>query len=698
MEEGMQKPKLCVVVPVYNCADLIGNCVKSLERQTYENVEIILVDDGSTDDSGQLCDVLAKTCRNVRVIHQENGGVSNARNAGILSADGEYLHLCDSDDWLEPEAYEEILSRMESEQADVALFGWYVDMPDGRAVPKTANAFDGTGTQDQIFSGMLCMTGDPGGNRGYGNYVWNKVYRRSKLNDRTGKPVLFDPTVQIAEDGLWLVYAAQNWEKGVFLKKPYYHYTLNPNSTMNKPENYTKTRLASQDSHIKMLDVLRAYNDSYFRIHRDVCTKYFWMTVKSPKGRDPEFIQKVLENITEINDGKCPEAIKKEGAQMLARAEAGKEQPSDAEKAPDRIGILTFHRAINYGALLQCYALQEKLRELGTDVKVIDYRSPFLESAYRLTWDLQKNKWSSIWPWLNGVPSQIRKKRRFRRFAAKHLHLTEPYEQTTIPRCENSFKGIITGSDQVWNMTVCGNDYSFLLDFVKDNGKKLSYAVSMGSYQPSEEEMRMIGSFRSVSLREKNACSVISRQLGRAVHADLDPTLLLDREQWEKVVAKRQMKKPYVFIYSVYPQYRMVKYAKKLAKEKGLEIVHLHNRVKKAIREDGVHLLFDCSPEQFLSWIRHADYVLSNSFHGTVFSILFERQFLSELETRVGYNNRVWELLRMLGLERRILDRVPGINDGVSPEESIDWKSVEEKLIRNRAVSEEYLRSICKED
>ena len=360
-----------------------------------------------------------------------------------------------------------------------------------------------------------------------------------------------------------------------------------------------------------------------------------------------------------------------------------------------KIGVMTFHRAINYGALMQGYALVEKLKDCGANSSMIYYKCPFIENAYRLTWGLNKKTITGYTTWIKSIPDQIRKKKRFRKFMKKHLTLSKGYNKDNISKCEKEFDGFVTGSDQVWNMQVCGNDKNYMLDFSKDNSKKYSYAASIGGYVLSEDEIEIAKSFNKISMREKSASDYIANATGKEVHTDLDPTLLLTKEQWERVICKKRViKKPYIFIYSVHPQNRMVEYAYKLAKEKGLEIYHLHNRVKKDLKEDNVHLIFDSSPEQFLSLIHDAEYVITNSFHGTVFSIIFQKQFLSELETKGGFNNRVWELLCKLEIKRRILDRVPGINDGIVIDEEIDWNTVDINMKKEREKSVEYLNSI----
>ena len=302
-----------VIVPIYNAEKHIRKCVDSLVNQTYQNTEIILVDDGSPDTSGKICDEYAGKYDRVKVIHKSNGGVSAARNTGMSAASGQYIHFCDADDWIEPETYSDIVPKLVEEDADVALFGWYVDTENKgviSSVSRTDHALDGVGDQYDIFHGMLIICGTAGGLKGYGNFIWNKIYKKESLIDENGNLILFDETIKVAEDGIWLMYAGQNWNKGVFARKAYYHYYTNNESVMNTAGNFSSTRLASQQAHMRMLDILKDFNRDYYEIHRQACITYFWIVAKSnPAGKTPEFVAQVISNIIAINDGVCPEAL-----------------------------------------------------------------------------------------------------------------------------------------------------------------------------------------------------------------------------------------------------------------------------------------------------------------------------------------------------------------------------------------------------
>ncbi len=364
-----------------------------------------------------------------------------------------------------------------------------------------------------------------------------------------------------------------------------------------------------------------------------------------------------------------------------------------------RIGILTYHRAINYGALMQTYALQKALQSKGADVRVIDYCSPHIDWSYRLTWGLNKKHVKGWMNWLRGIPYTIRKKRRFRKYEKKVLNMTSnAYSDKNIAECECEFDKIITGSDQVWNLNINGNDTAYLLDFVKNPEKKYSYAVSIGAYQFEDEYAKMLHDFSELSLRETSAAQYIEQLTGKSCRTNIDPTLLLTGDDWRKEVGRtRLMKKPYIFIYSVHPQNHLIQVAKELANKTGYEIIYLHNRVQTQLMKiPDVKVLFDCTPAQFLGYIEGAQCVLTNSFHGTVFSILFHKQFFSELCTVGGFNNRVFELLYSLGLERRYLENNVELGAWIDVEEKIDWDDVEQRLAEYRQSSLQYIEELAK--
>ena len=207
-----QNPLISVIVPVYNVAAWLPRCVDSILAQTYEHLEILLVDDGSTDNSGEICEQYAKKDTRVRVIHKENGGLSSARNAGLDKASGGYIGFVDSDDWIEPEMYGEMLALMEQNHAQLVCAGRYdVDGGTGEKTlglcPQRLEQVSGEELAGRIFLWDHCDSS-----------ACDKLYRRELFEG------IRYPEGKTSEDipvTYWLALKAQ-W--AVLRDKPFYNY------------------------------------------------------------------------------------------------------------------------------------------------------------------------------------------------------------------------------------------------------------------------------------------------------------------------------------------------------------------------------------------------------------------------------------------------------------------------------------------
>lgn len=317
MNQNLEDIKISVVIPAYNVENYIQKSADSILNQTHKNVELIIVDDESTDGTPQVVDEIAKKDSRVVVIHKKNGGVSAARNDGMKVSTGEYLHFLDADDWIDLDCYETMLKMMVEADADAGYFGWSKDNKYGTAFVQSKNAYTGEGDQKDLMIKALSLVGVGGGYESYGNYIWNKMYKRSSICDEQGNFILFDENVRYAEDGLWLMEVGRYWKKGVFCAKPFHHYFQNPASVMNDKAKYNRSRLGSQESHLKMLEMVKEFCPEAYEIHKDVCNQFFWLHVKNPDGRDPEFIAQVLTNIATLNDGVIPTSVGESIAEML---------------------------------------------------------------------------------------------------------------------------------------------------------------------------------------------------------------------------------------------------------------------------------------------------------------------------------------------------------------------------------------------
>lgn len=214
--------KVSIVVPVYNCEMFLPRCIRSILGQTYENIELLLVDDGATDRSGKLCDHYAGN-EKVRVFHQKNEGVSCARNRGIAEAEGEYILFVDSDDTIEKEMVETLVQAVQMEKADCAFCGLVHDWPDyswnvpERPVQKVT---DGRGAIREILINKIATAGP----------VCKMFHRNLLMAD--GGAGIFPRDLTIGEDALAMIDALQKAERVAFDTKPLYHYNHREDSLM----------------------------------------------------------------------------------------------------------------------------------------------------------------------------------------------------------------------------------------------------------------------------------------------------------------------------------------------------------------------------------------------------------------------------------------------------------------------------------
>ncbi|MBE6127682.1 MAG: glycosyltransferase [Erysipelotrichaceae bacterium] len=223
------KPKLSIVVPVYNVENYLERCVNSLINQTFSNFEIILVDDGSPDRSGLMCDEYSKKDKRIHAVHKCNGGLSSARNAGMAVASGEYIGFVDSDDDVEPDMYEKLVNAAEEYQVDFVMADYLRIENDGRRFTKTLNIeagyYDRQKIVDIILPNLIMMESIE-----YGPFlsVWHCLYRREFLKDHN---LLFDDQIRWSEDNIFSAIMGYQCQSFYYLKgEALYHYYQNPGS------------------------------------------------------------------------------------------------------------------------------------------------------------------------------------------------------------------------------------------------------------------------------------------------------------------------------------------------------------------------------------------------------------------------------------------------------------------------------------
>lgn len=207
---------ISVIVPIYAVEEFLDQCIESIVSQTHKNLEIILVDDGSPDRCGQMCDAWAEKDRRIKVIHKENGGLSDARNAGLAEATGDYIAFVDSDDWIESNMYETMLCALTENDADFCACGIMDSYSDKEVVHPVRSC---VGTSEVFLSMIYHDTVFPVA-------AWNKLYRSEML---TGFKF---PKGKICEDAFTTYLLVDRADRIVQIKEPCYHYRIRPRSIM----------------------------------------------------------------------------------------------------------------------------------------------------------------------------------------------------------------------------------------------------------------------------------------------------------------------------------------------------------------------------------------------------------------------------------------------------------------------------------
>ena len=358
-----------------------------------------------------------------------------------------------------------------------------------------------------------------------------------------------------------------------------------------------------------------------------------------------------------------------------------------------KIGILTFHCAHNYGAILQCYALQEYLKVQGHNVEVIDYRPPYLLKPYSLFNINRIRSRNPIRIIKNFIRESILFYGRYKRycgfesFIKNRLNLSAKVKGKNIP---DNYDVYIIGSDQVWNPKITeefDNIYFANFPFKKEQKKYISYAASMETQELNHEQKKYftsaLNSLDQISVRENVLCELLQPLTHKDIKQVLDPTLLIESSVWEKVVTPPNIKLKYVLVYQVRINERTMQIANEIAKQIGGIVIETVAWLDKQCLKNKYQY---ASPEMFLGLIKHASCIVTTSFHGTAFSVIFNKPFYT-LVLNDGKDSRSLSLLSSVGLRDRAisLETVPTFTP-------IDYSKANQQLNIIRKESSQFLK------
>lgn len=332
----------------------------------------------------------------------------------------------------------------------------------------------------------------------------------------------------------------------------------------------------------------------------------------------------------------------------------------------NKIGIVTYHGSENYGSVLQAYALQKTVSNITEKpCKIINYVSDEQKNLYKIFFkpiNLKSIVKNLIV--LKKIATRKFRKKTFIKFRKNKLHINnESFNTISLNHLDpNEFSTIIFGSDQIWNVRIpdC-NDFYF--SSFTSNARKISYAASMGGLNPNLNKneqnhlSNLLERFSAISVREEIAKSVISSFYNKDIAVNVDPVFLLTKDDWLKLSTKEEVAKKYIFFYSIDNNDDSIEIAKWYSNKFKLPVVVLFTSWKSYLIESKtIKWAKNQAPEDFISLIYNAELVLSGSFHGTAFSLIFNKPFYriqKQVNNKLIFDDRIATLFKKLEIDNR---------------------------------------------
>ena len=347
-----------------------------------------------------------------------------------------------------------------------------------------------------------------------------------------------------------------------------------------------------------------------------------------------------------------------------------------------KTGLVTFYHIHHYGALLQAYATEQAVERCGSECEIVDYYVNQNNDLFRKPTGLGSAA-ADVHTALHYGPLKARYQR-FETFSKQYLrisgHRFESLEE--LKGAELPYDVILSGSDQIWNPKIFPDgrfDPVFFGTF--SSRRKIAYAPSFGvPHIPEgmEEELRSyLESFSHISVRERQGREIVKEITGKDVPVVLDPTLLLTAEQWSAMAVPPDRSGGYILCYCISKPGALAPYIQRLAEETGLPVVQLCG-IRQKVHPKAACVL-DAGPSEFLGLFQNASYVCTNSFHGTVFSVQFQKPFFTAVapsELAAPESSRTFSILSRLGLTERII----GTGATAGLDDTIDWADVDRRL------------------
>lgn len=366
-----------------------------------------------------------------------------------------------------------------------------------------------------------------------------------------------------------------------------------------------------------------------------------------------------------------------------------------------KIKTLTTYNVYNYGASLQAYALMKYLQNKGHEVEIIDYQPEYLRRKYDYKWVNPESKMSKylltrfVYRIMKYLQRQttLKRKKAFDQFTDNLLKQTKVkyLNYSELKKNPPEADLYLVGSDQIWNVFYeTGRDDAFFLDFVK-KGKKASYAASFSYINIDDENKkrikRLLEDFTAVSVREYHGVDILQK-IGIESQWVLDPVFLLSKDEWRTLIPAYNKKEKYLLIYDFEGNKSLKKFAIDYAKEYGLKIYSINDTYPLFYADKNFN---SAGPIEFLTMIYHCDAFISNSFHGTAFSIMFNKPVFVFNRHRHKVNSRMESLMTLFDLKQYI---EPDCNNIRSITDNFDFKKINQILDAERNKSLNFINAL----
>lgn len=683
MEKDREMLRVSVIIPVFNNESYIAECLKSVIDQTYESVEIIVVDDCSADSSAHVVEEFAKNHTTINLVRQEkNRGVSAARNRGIEEAKGEYLLFLDADDAIVPTYIETLVEKQR--ETGAGLLGYrLVRVEDGdfEAVKQDMNA-DSTvaGTNARLFTEYTAENVRDAFFKVGADWdlsaIGGKLVSRKLVGDTR-----FREDMKYGEDTQFLHLLVKKITEGTAYvrgESRYYLYRIHDDNAIKRK--YETADLSYND--IICAEAEKSFDEgekSEAAFWLDlVCFQLESIYEKSPLKESGKYVCGKLREMKKLKSFKALSFVRRRHISLMGRwpglasliqriAKAIGYRLKKLKALPrskkDTAGILTFHCSDNYGAMLQAYALKKVMSEMHIKTDIINY-SPFYMVGRH--WFLPYIPQGSIRKSLRNLRSCFRLNRKigFSTWRAQRRTMKRFRKETVCPQGTKKrwlwrlkvkkYGAYVLGSDQIWNPDLTNGLRKAYFGPHKGS-KAVAYAASLGGSSLAEkhtpEFKKLLSRVDALSMREKSAVPYIG-MCGKQAVTVCDPVFLVGPGDWHQIM-KCPAQQDYILVYLTESSTVIETYLQRLSKETGKKIIRL-SRIAGADASENVIYDVSAGPAEFLGYVRNASYVVTNSFHALAFSIIFKKRFAAAVHKQRAA--RILDLLDISGLSHRLLN------------------------------------------